>query len=56
MDVLKSNLETIRNFKPLSEAEMKDVQAALEPFYLHKNQAWMDPGYVDGALNNLRLA
>jgi predicted aldo/keto reductase-like oxidoreductase len=51
MSDLKENLVTIRNFKPLDSEEMKNVQAALSPFYRHENLAWMDPGYIDGAIN-----
>lgn len=48
IEVLDKNLETVRNFKPLTEQEMQDVQAALDPFFRHQNVAWMEPGYVDG--------
>lgn len=48
MEVLKSNLELIRNFEPLPETKMEEIRVALEPFYRHKNLAWMKPGYVDG--------
>lgn len=48
MEVLKSNLELIRNFEPLPEEKMEEIRVALEPFYRHKNLAWMKPGYVDG--------
>ena len=48
MDVLKENLETIRNFKPLPQQKMHELHVKLSPFYNHKNLAWMQPGYVDG--------
>jgi predicted aldo/keto reductase-like oxidoreductase len=48
MGVLRSNLELIRNFHPLTETKMQEIRAALEPFYRHKNLAWMKPGYSDG--------
>ena len=55
MDVLNENLSLIRDFKPLNEQEMKDTQAALSPFFEHKNLAWMDPSYVDGPINTSGL-
>ncbi len=48
MDVLKSNLNLVRNFKPLSEPEMDKITASLDPFFRHHNVAWMQPGYADG--------
>ena len=51
MDVLKSNLELIKNFEPLPETKMEEIRMALEPFYHHKNLAWMKPGYVDGIID-----
>jgi aryl-alcohol dehydrogenase-like predicted oxidoreductase len=50
MEVLKSNLELIRNFEPLPEAKMEEIRLALGPFYRHENLAWMQNGYVDGKL------
>jgi predicted aldo/keto reductase-like oxidoreductase len=48
-DVVDSNLALLRDFTPLTEEEKKDVQAALEPFFQHKNLPWMHPLYVDGS-------
>jgi aryl-alcohol dehydrogenase-like predicted oxidoreductase len=48
MEVLKENLDLIRNFQPLPDSRMEEIRLALEPFYRHKNLAWMEPGYVDG--------
>jgi predicted aldo/keto reductase-like oxidoreductase len=48
MEVLRANLELIRDFKPLDSDEMEDIRIALEPFLQHKNLAWMDPSYLDG--------
>lgn len=47
MEVIKSNLELIRNFEPLPETKMEEIRVALKPFYRHENLAWMRPGYVD---------
>ena len=49
MEVLKENLDLIRNFKPLPESRMEEIRLALEPFYRHQNLAWMKPGYIDGS-------
>jgi hypothetical protein len=48
IDVVKSNLEILRNFKPLSEDRMKELSMQLTPFYNHENLPWMQPGYTDG--------
>jgi predicted aldo/keto reductase-like oxidoreductase len=48
MEVLKENLDLIRNFKPLPDSRMEEIRIALEPFYHHRNLAWMKPGYIDG--------
>ncbi len=46
--VVKSNLEILRNFKPLEEDRMKELSQELTPFYNHENLPWMQPGYTDG--------
>jgi aryl-alcohol dehydrogenase-like predicted oxidoreductase len=48
MDVLKTNLEILRNFKPMDELQMKEMALQLSPFYNHENLPWMKPGYCDG--------
>ena len=48
IDVVKSNLEILRNFKPMDEAKMKELAQELTPFYNHENLPWMQPGYCDG--------
>ncbi len=48
MAVVKSNLEILRNFKPMNEKEMEKLAMQLTPFYNHKNLPWMQPGYCDG--------
>jgi uncharacterized protein len=48
LDVVKSNLEILRNFKPMEEAKMKELAFSLAPFYNHENLPWMKPGYCDG--------
>jgi len=48
IDVVKSNLEILRNFKPMDETKMKELAQELTPFYNHENLPWMQPGYCDG--------
>jgi predicted aldo/keto reductase-like oxidoreductase len=48
LEVLKANIETIRQFKPLSSDEMEEMRMALAPYYQHRGLEWMKPGYVDG--------
>lgn len=50
MEVLRANLNTVRNFKPLSPTQMKDLSARIEPFYRNKAMPWMQSGYVDGLI------
>ncbi len=56
MEVLKHNLEIIRDFNPLDEEKMEEIRMALQPFYSGRNLAWMKPSYVDGWSGNIRLA
>jgi len=48
MEVVKSNLEILRNFKPMDDTKMKLMAMQLTPFYNHQNLPWMRPGYCDG--------
>ncbi len=48
LEVVKSNLEILRNFKPMEEAKMKEMAMQLTPFYNHENLPWMKSGYCDG--------
>lgn len=48
IDVVKSNLEILRNFKPMDEAKMKELAHELTPFYNHENLPWMQADYCDG--------
>ena len=56
MELLKSNIDLIREFKPLEEAKMKEIRLALKPFYRGEHLAWMQPGYRDGQIGDVRLA
>lgn len=48
MDVVKSNLNLVKNFKPLKQDQMEEIKTALAPFYRHESLPWMDPYYQDG--------
>ena len=48
MEVVKSNIEILRNFKPMDDARMKELAQELTPFYRHENLPWMQDGYCDG--------
>jgi predicted aldo/keto reductase-like oxidoreductase len=48
LDVVNSNLEILRNFKPMEENRMKEIALQLTPFYNHHNLPWMNPNYHDG--------
>jgi len=48
LEVVKSNLEILRNFKPMDETKMKEMAMQLTPFYNHENLPWMQQGYCDG--------
>lgn len=55
-EVLHSNLEILRNFKPLEEEKMKELRLALRPFYQGKKLDWMHPAYQDGWNRQIHLA
>lgn len=46
--VVESNLDLLRNFKPMDSAEKQKYAMLLSPYYRHENLAWMKPGYRDG--------
>ena len=50
VDVVKKNIEILKNFKPLAAEEMKRTRVDLSPFFENKNLPWMQPGYKDGGL------
>ena len=49
MDVVKSNLEILRNFQKLPADKMNELAFHLAPFYRHENLSWMQEGYRDGS-------
>jgi predicted aldo/keto reductase-like oxidoreductase len=50
LEVLKSNIQIIKNFQPLDDEKMEEIRLALQPFYHDRGAslAWMRPGYADG--------
>ncbi len=48
LEVVKSNLEILRNFTPMSEEEKRVFAQNLSPFFNHENLEWMNPEYQDG--------
>lgn len=46
--VVKSNLELLRNFKPMNAEEKSAMAQSLSPFFRHENLEWMSPTYQDG--------
>ena len=49
LEVLKKNLEIVKNFKPMSPEEMKKIRVDLKPFFEGGEIPWMQPGYSDGS-------
>lgn len=48
LDILKTNLEILRNFEPLPAEEMQNLRGQLSPFFRSNELPWMQPGYQDG--------
>jgi predicted aldo/keto reductase-like oxidoreductase len=48
MEVLKSNLELLRNFEPMNAEEMNTFAISMTPFYNNKALPWMAGDYHDG--------
>lgn len=46
--VVDSNLEILRNFKPMSKDEMSKYAMLLSPYFRHEKLEWMGKGYRDG--------
>ncbi|MDX2431268.1 MAG: aldo/keto reductase [Bacteroides sp.] len=56
MEVLKTNIQLLKDFEVLDEQKMKEIRLALSPFYQGKNLAWMKPSYKDGWESGLHQA
>ncbi len=50
LEVMKLNIELLKAFQPLTEAEMEQTATALAPFYRSEELEWMQPGYRDGVV------
>jgi len=48
LDVLKKNIELVKNFRKMSPEEMQKMTLALRPFFQGRHLEWMNPGYRDG--------
>jgi uncharacterized protein len=46
--VVDSNLNLLRNFKPMNTEEKQRYAIMLSPFFRHENLEWMKRGYHDG--------
>ncbi len=48
MEIVKRNLNILRNFEPMSEEEKQRIASHISPFFKHKDLPWMSPSYCDG--------
>jgi predicted aldo/keto reductase-like oxidoreductase len=48
LDILKKDIELLKNFRKMNPAEMKTMRMRMEPFFEGNRLPWMDPGYTDG--------
>jgi len=48
IDVVKSNIEILKNFVAMNEEEKQKMAFALTPFFHHQNLPWMEKSYFDG--------
>lgn len=48
LEVIKSNIRLLRNFKPMTGAEQESVASVLSPYFKGSNLEWMKEGYTDG--------
>jgi uncharacterized protein len=46
--IVRSNLDIMRHFTPMTPSEMSATASALSPFFNNKNLEWNRPGYRDG--------
>jgi len=46
--VVESNLDLLRNFKPMDASEKLKFSSILSPYFRHENLEWMSSGYHDG--------
>ncbi len=48
MDVLKKNIQLLKNFKPMNKEKMQQMTSHLKSFFESKSLEWMNPNYTDG--------
>ena len=48
LEVLKKNIQIVKNFTKMTPEEMKKISVDLESFYANHSLPWMNPGYTDG--------
>jgi len=48
IDVVKSNIEILKDYVPMNEEEKQKMAYILTPFFLHQNLPWMQNNYIDG--------
>jgi len=49
LEVLKKNIEIVKNFKPMNQEEMQKIRVDLQPFFEGEEIPWMRPDYSDGS-------
>jgi predicted aldo/keto reductase-like oxidoreductase len=50
VEVIKKNIEILRDFKAMEAQEMANMEERLRPIFAAKDLPWMHPGYSDGIL------
>jgi predicted aldo/keto reductase-like oxidoreductase len=48
LDVLKKNIALMRNFEPMTQDAMREMDSILSPFFAGRHLPWMSQGYSDG--------
>lgn len=48
LEVLKENINLVKNFTKMNQQEMQKIAAHLKPFFEGKAFEWMHPSYTDG--------
>jgi predicted aldo/keto reductase-like oxidoreductase len=48
IDVVKSNIDILKNFQKMPSERMQELTVQLSPFYRHENLPWMQRDYHDG--------
>lgn len=48
LDIVKSNIEILKNFTPMTAAERSAMLSSLSPFFTGRDLEWVKPDYRDG--------